>query len=110
MKPTRPRTPLRLRRAIFALAIAAVATQVGSATVTPGVAGQRPAALVSAARLPLPGERELLTRLASVLRGPPVSATWPLLLAGLTGVWAIGRRRVSETGSRPLDPGRLRPR
>jgi hypothetical protein len=107
MKPTRPSTPWRLRGAIFALSIAAMATQAGRATVAPGVAGGPPVAHVSAASVSLPGGRELLAWLASELRGPPASGSWMLLLAGLTGVWAIGRRRVSALGSRTLHPHRL---
>lgn len=113
MKPSRSRRPLRLKAALFALSIVAMTTQVGGAT-APAGGGELPAAQVrAAAAVPLPGERELLAWLAwltSVLRGPPVSGSWALLIAGISGVWAIGRRRMSAPGGRSLDPYRLRRR
>jgi hypothetical protein len=109
MKPTRAHTPLRLKGAIFALSLAAMATQVGGASATSGVAaGERPVAQVSAVSLPVPGERELLAWLTGMLRGSPVPGSWALLVAGLAGVWAIGRRRVSAIGDRTLIPYPLR--
>ena len=107
MKPKRARMRWRLKGTIFALSIAAMATQVGGATMSPRVAAELPAP-VSAAAIPLPGERELLIWLASVLRTPPVSGGWALLLAGLTGVWAIAWRRMSAPDSRSLDAHGLR--
>jgi hypothetical protein len=110
MKTTRARTPLRLRATLIALSIVAMATQVGGATAA--AVDQPRAAKVSAATvIPVPGERELLAwlaRLTDGLRGPPVSGGWALLLAGLTGVWAIGRRRLSPPGSLSLPRQRLR--
>lgn len=108
MKPIRAHTRLRLKGAIFALSIAAMATQVGGASAVPGVAGEPPVAQLSAAIVPVPGERELLAWLTSVSRGSPVPGSWALLIAGLAGVWAIGRRRVSAIGNRTLIPYRLR--
>jgi hypothetical protein len=109
MKPTRARRSLRLKATLFALAIAATATQVGGASAAPGAAGWQPVAQVSAATVPVPSERELLSWLASLSRGPPPSAGWALLVAGLIGVWAIGHRRISAA-DRSLDPYRLRRR
>jgi hypothetical protein len=108
MKPTRAHTRLRLKGAIFALSIAAMTTQVGGASMAPGVAGEPPVAQVSAASLPVPGERELLVWVTTVLHGSPLPGSWALLVAGLAGVWAIGRRRVSAIGDRTLIPYRLR--
>ena len=109
MNPTRSRRLLRLKGTIFALSLAAMASQVGGATAAPREAGARPAVHLSAS-LPLPGARELLAGLASPVRHAPGSGSWALLIAGLTGAWAIGRRRVSAIGSRSLDPHRLRGR
>lgn len=110
MKPTRVRTRSRLKGTIFALSIAAMATQVGGAAVAPRAAGEPPAPHVSAAIVSVVGERELLALLERVSRGPPLPGSWALLLAGLTGAWAIGRRRLSATGSRSLNPNLLRRR
>jgi hypothetical protein len=107
MKPTRPRTPLRLRGTIFALSLAATATQVGGAAAAPREAGLSPAVHLSASVL-LPGERELLASLP--VRHAPASGNWALLVAGFVGAWAIGRRRVSASGGRSLDPQRPRRR
>ncbi len=110
MKLSPSRRPLRLTAAMFALSLVAMTTQVGGAT-APAGGGGRPAAQVrAAAAIPLPGERELLAWLTSVLRGPPVSGSWALLVAGISGVLAIGRRRMSAPGGRSLDPHRLRRR
>ena len=110
MKPTRARTRLRLTGTLLALSIAAMATQVGGASAAPRMALEPPVGHVSAAIVPVPGERELLAWVASVLRGSPVPGSWALLIAGLTGVWGIGRRRISALGSGTLDPYRLRRR
>jgi hypothetical protein len=110
MKPTQVRTRLRLKGTIFALLIAAIATQVGGASVAPGVPGEPPARQLNAAMVPVVGERELLAWVESVSRGPPVPGSWALLLAGLTGVWAIGRRRVSAIGNGSGNLYRLRRR
>jgi hypothetical protein len=52
-------------------------------------------------------QREPLRLLVSLLPRPPAPGSWALLLAGLAGVWAIGRRRVSSIGDRSLRPDRL---
>lgn len=109
MKPSQARKPLRLKAMLFALSVAAMSTQVGGASSAAGVAGSAPVAQMSAA-MPLLGERELLTWLASLLRAPPESGRWALVVAGLVGVCAIGLRRISASGSRSLDPYRLRHR
>jgi hypothetical protein len=108
MKPTRPRTPLRLRGTIFALSLAATATQVGGAAAAPRDAVVSPAVHLSASLLPVLGARELLAALP--VRHAPASGNWALLVAGFVGAWAIGRRRVSASGSRSLDPQRPRRR
>ena len=108
MKSTRAHTRSRLKGALFALALAAMASQVGGASAAPGTAGELPAARVSAAIVPMPGERELLAWITVVLRGSPVPRSWALLLAGLAGVCAIGHRRVSAFGNHTLIPHRLR--
>jgi len=109
MNQPQSRRSLRLPTALLALSLAAMTTQVGGATASPGL-GEPPAAQASvvAAALPIPGERELLAWLARVLPLPPESGNWALLIAGLTGAWAIGRRRMSSSGSRALDLRRLR--
>lgn len=91
MKPPQSRSRLRIQAALFALLLAAVTPQVGGA-----------------AAIPLPGEYELLAWLASVLRAPPVWGSWALLAAGISGVWAIGHRRMSAPGGGSLDPYGLR--
>ncbi|HEV2227953.1 MAG TPA: hypothetical protein VGR86_03280 [Steroidobacteraceae bacterium] len=110
MKPTRARTPVRLKGAILALSFTAMATQAGSAPHALRLAGAPPAAHVSAASAAVPGERELLAWLARVMVRPPVPGSWALLVAGLASAWAIARRRMSAGGSRSLDPHRLRRR
>src|SRR5579862_4925374 len=110
MKPTRTRTRLRLKATLLALSIVAMATQVASAPAAPRTGPEPPAAHLSAALVVLPGEPELLAWMRSVLRGSPVPGSWALLIAGLTGVWAIGRRRISALGNGTLDPYRLRRR
>jgi len=110
MKPTRARSPLRLKATLFALSIAAMATQVGGASAAGAVAGLPSVAQASTAAIPIAGERELLAFLVKVLRGPPQSASWALLVAGLLGVGAIGHRRICALGSRSLDPYRVRRR
>ena len=110
MKPKLARTRLRLIGTLLALSTAAVATQVSGASATPRIGLEPPAAHLSAALVALPGERELLAWVTSVLRGSPVPGSWALLIAGLTGVWAIGRRRISALGGGTLDPFRLRRR
>lgn len=111
MKLSRVRRPLRLRM-IFALSIAAMATQVGgaSAAPAPAVAGEPSVEHRSAAVIPLPDKRTLLRSLESVLRGPSLSGDWELLLAGLAGVCAIARRRTTAITSLSLDPYSLRRR
>jgi hypothetical protein len=52
-------------------------------------------------------QRAPLSLLVSLLRRPPTPGSWALLLAGLAGVWAIGRRRVSSIGDRSLRANRL---
>ena len=110
MKPLQFRRPMRLKAALLALSLVAMTTQVGGASAALGV-GEPPAAQLSvAAALPMPGERELLAGLAwltRVVRLPPESGNWALLIAGLTGAWAIGHRRRFSFGSRALDPYRL---
>jgi hypothetical protein len=108
MNQPQSRRSLRLPTALLALSLAAMTTQVGGATASPGL-GEPPAAQASvAAALPIPGERELLAWLTRALPSPPESGNWALLIAGLTGAWAIGRRRMSSSGSRALDLRRLR--
>ena len=108
MKHPQSRRSLRLKAAFLALSLAAMTTQVGGATAAPG-AGEAPAVQPSAAAaLPIPGERELLAWLTRVLRVPPVSGGWALLIAGLAGAWAIGYRR-SAFANHALDLRRLRP-
>jgi len=108
MNQPQSRRSLRLPTALLALSLAAMTTQVGGATASPGL-GEPPAVHASvAAALPIPGERELLAWLTRVLPSPPESGNWALLIAGLTGAWAIGRRRMSSSGSRALDLRRLR--
>ena len=112
MKPVRVRMPLRLKGALFALSIAAMATQAGSAPLPPRAAEPVRAAHLSAASVllsgKLAGKLAPLGSLGSVLHGQPVSGGWALLFAGLTGIWAIGRRRTSTLGSQILEPQRLR--
>lgn len=107
MKSTRAHSRLRLKGTLLALVVAAMASQVGGASAVPRMAGEPPAQ-VSAAIVPVPGERELLAWVTSVLRGSPLPGSWALLLAGLAGVWAIGYRRVSALGNHTLMPHRLR--
>lgn len=110
MKPARARTPLRLKGTLFALSIAAMATQAGSAPLPPRAAHAPHVAHSTAASASLPDGLELPTAFASLLRGPPVSGRWALLFAGLTGVLAIGRRRMAALGRLSFDPQRLRRR
>ena len=110
MEPARVRMPLRLKGALFALSIAVMATQAGSAPLPPPP--REPKAVqvahLSAASVSLSSKLAPLSSLGSVLQAPPVSGGWALLFAGLTGIWAIGRRRTSTLGSRILEPQRLR--
>jgi MYXO-CTERM domain-containing protein len=100
MKPKRARTPWRLKRTVFALLIAALAAQAGSASHAPQASGGSAHRVhPRAAIVPLTLEHELWAWSARVSSEPPVSGGWALLLAGLAGVWAIGRRRISATGS-----------
>jgi|SRR5215470_4054164 len=111
MNSLQSRRPLRLKVALLALSLAAMTTQVGGATTAPGNGGPLAAQASVAAAIPMPGERELLAwlaRLTRVVRLKPESGNWALLIAGLTGAWAIGHRRRSAFGSRALDPYRLR--
>jgi hypothetical protein len=108
MNPKRAHPRLRLKGTLFALVLAAMATQVGGASAIPGTAGEPPAAQVSATLVPVPGERELLAWITSVLQGSPVPGSWALLLAGLAGVCAIAHRRASAIGDHTLRPHRLR--
>jgi hypothetical protein len=110
MKPRQTRARLRLKETLLALAIAAMATQVGGASAAPRITLEPPVAHVSTAIAPVPGERELLAWITSVLRGSPVPDRWALLIAGLTGVWAIGRRRIAALGNGTLDSYGLRRR
>jgi hypothetical protein len=140
MKAMRARRASRLKGTLFALALAAVATQVGGAAVAPGMAGESFAAQASVARIPVvagtaarawappvveafrhsgrqqpgagggAGERAQPEGLASAVRAPPVPGAWALLVAGLTGVWTIGRRRLSAMGNRSLIASRSRHR
>ena len=110
MEPTRERMPLRLRGALLALSIAAMATQVSGASAAQEVDRPRPVTAAASAAAALSGEPAPLARLASLLRGPQVSGNWALLVAGFLGVFAIGHRRVSAPGSRSLDPQGLRRR
>ena len=106
MRPIRARTSPRLRAAAFALSIAVMA-QVGGASTALQPPATTPVAHVSAAGLPVPGGQELLAWLAGVLRALPVSGGWALLVAGVTGAWAIGRQRMPAIGGSSLDPYRL---
>jgi hypothetical protein len=99
-----------LRGALLALSIAVMASQVSSASAGQEASRPRPVTTARAATVAPSDERVGLPGLASLLRGPPVSESWALLLAGLTGVWAIGHRRMSVLGSRSLDPRGLRRR
>ena len=110
MKAARPRTPLRLKGMLFALSIASMATQAGSAPLPLRAAHAVRAAHAIAVSVSLPGGLEPPAALASLLRRPPVSGSWALLFAGLTGILAIGRRRLSALGSLSFDPQRLRRR
>jgi hypothetical protein len=110
MKPARPRTPLPLKGMLFALSLASMATQAGSAPLPLGAAQAPRAAQAIAVSVPLPGGLEPPAAIATLLRGPPVSGSWALLFAGLTGILAIGRRRLSALGSLSFDPQRLRRR
>jgi hypothetical protein len=110
MKPTRAHARLRLKGTLLALSIAAMATQVGGASAAPRMTLEPPVAHLSTAVALMPGERELLAWITSVLRGSPVPGSWALLIAGLTGVWAIGRRRVAALGNGTLDSYGLRRR
>jgi hypothetical protein len=109
MKPTSARMAPRLRGALLALSMAAMATQVGgaSAAVESGPRGVVPLGAASVARS---GERTALAGRASQLPGTPVSDGWGLLVASLLGAGAIGHRRMSALGSRSLDPHGLRRR
>ena len=107
MKPTPARMPLRPRGALVALSVAAMMTQVSRASAAPERVDSRPVTTVAAAIVPPVGPAQLAA-LASLWRAPPVSGGWPLLVAGLIGVWAIGHRRLSAPESRSLDPHRLR--
>ena len=99
----------RLRGALLALSMVALATQVSraSAAVEPGPRGVAQLGTVSVA---LSAERTQLAGLATPLPGTPVSGGWALVIAGLMGTWAIGHRRMSARGSRSLDPRGLRRR
>lgn len=110
MKPTRAGIRLRLRAALFALSIAAMAAQAGSVPRAPPAAGAVRVPRPTVTLVPLALERGLEARLARVLRRPPVSGSWALLIAGLTGVWAIGQRRMTAAAARSLDPRRLQRR
>jgi hypothetical protein len=111
MEPTRIRMPLRLRGALLALLMAAMATQVSGASAAQEMGSTRVVTAGGAATAAvLPVTRAQLTALAGLLRGPPASGGWGLLAAGLIGVWAIGHRRMSVLGSRSLDPHGLRRR
>jgi len=107
MNSPQSRRPLRLRVALLALSLAAMTTQVAGATTAPGSGGPLAAQASVAAALPMPGERELLAWLTRILRLPPVSGSWALLIAGLTGAGAIGYRR-SVFANHALDVHRLR--
>ena len=109
MKPASARMSSRLRGALLALSMAAMATQVGGASAAVE-SGPRGVATLGAASVALSGERTQLAGLASPLPGTPVSGGWALLIAGLMGAWAIGHRRMSALGSRSLDPQGLRRR
>ena len=103
MKSTRASTPRRLKGMILVLSIAAMATQVSGASAAPELSGSRSvtsAGGATAARAAAPAQP---AELASLLRGPPVSRDWALLVAGLLGVCAIGRRRMTAFGGRGLD-------
>jgi len=107
MKPVSIRMPPRMRGALLALAVGAMATQVSGASAAAQMGSARRVAPVAAvARAPLPAEHAQRSGLASLLRGPPVSGSWALLVAGLMGAWAIGQRRASTLGSRSLDAQR----
>lgn len=111
MKSARARTPWRFKRTVFALLIAALAAQAGSAPrVSQESGGSSHLAYSRAAVIPLTLEHELWLWSARVSSERPASGGWALLLAGLAGAWAIGRRRVSAAGSRARAPYRLRRR
>lgn len=109
MEPTRPRMPLRLRRALLVSSIAAMAT-VSGASAAQEMARARPVTTAGAAAPALSREPAQLTGPASPARGLQPSGSGALLLAGLLGVWTIGHRRLSVLGSRTLDPHGLRRR
>jgi hypothetical protein len=96
----------RLRGALLALSMAAMATQVGGASAAVE-SGQRAVAALGAASVALSGERTPLAGRASPLPG---TGGWALAVAGLLGACAIGHRRMSALGSRSLDPHGLRRR
>jgi hypothetical protein len=102
--------PLRLRGALLALLMAAMATQVSGASASQEMGSARLVTAGGATGAALSVERAQLGGVAGLLRSPPVSGGWGLLVAGLIGVWAIGHRRMSVRGSRSLDPHGLRRR
>ena len=106
MKPAPARMPLCLRAALLALSIAAMLTQVSRASAAADRAGSRLLAPPGMSAAVLPSERTGLIGFASPLPGPRVPGSGALLIAGLIGGWAIGRRRLSAMGSRSLDPHR----
>lgn len=109
-QPTKVRNPWPFRRTVFALLIAALAAQAGSAPRAPQEAGGSSHIVSpSAVIIPLALERNLGLSSARV-SSEPVTGGWALLLAGLAGGWAIGRRRMSATGSRRRGTYRLRRR
>ena len=111
MKCSSARMPLRLRGALLALSLAAMTTQVSGASsgaAADHVAASRDRISVATLAVALPDGRAQLNGLARLSPGPPVSGGWGLLAAGLMGVWAIGRRRLSAPGGRSLDPRRPR--
>jgi hypothetical protein len=94
---------MSLRGVLLAISLAAMTTQVSGASAAGEVVRSRLVTTGGAATAVLSDVRAQLTGLAGLLRDPPVSGGWGLLVAGLIGVWEIGYRRMSVLGSRSLD-------
>jgi hypothetical protein len=137
MRPQPAHLRVRLLTRIVALSLATVLARGSAATVMPEAAGEAGGLHTITARAAVVGgtpaaaevlapqvinslrgewqqtaedrgkQREPLSLLVSLLPRPPAPGSWALLLAGLAGVWAIGRRRLSSIGDRSLRPDRL---
>jgi hypothetical protein len=99
--------PSRLRRALYGLMFAALATQFTGASAATRVEAQPAIRHLKAATVPLPEVRGLSAWLTGTLSRPQEPDSWALSLAGLTAIWAIGSRRMPQLGKRGLNPRRL---